>query len=345
MLVVSFSLGLITLWRSDEPISLLTSALIMMMTAIVGVAGDNVVHLSYILPSEIDAPLDILRIAMLSVLLYATFALFPSGRFVPRWSWTLLASAAMMFFLATFRDAFIWLFPLFPLSLVVAIGCQIYRYRRVSTPIERQQTKWVVVGLALFVICNQLFYIPTGFTTLGQTLWLPVAWLLYMLAALFLPISFFLAIQRYGLFEIERIINRALVYGALTAFLVGVYIGVVIGLQSVFRATTGQESPIAVVASTLFIAALFQPLRGFFQGSIDQRFYRARYDARKTLAAFGATLRQEVSLTELEAHLLGVVEQTMRPAHVSLWLAPSPMAAPHTSNLSAHASSEERRAT
>jgi hypothetical protein len=339
VLLTTTALGFIVLWRSNDVMSLLTSAWIVSIISFVGVGTDETISITTGFPTWLDNVLGVAQSLGQFILLYAMLCLFPSGRFVPRWSWVLLAIPPLIVFGS---EQWTWLILPFTSSLLIAIGCQVYRYRRVSIAIERQQTKWVVLGFALFLIANQLFWIPVGFTNLGQTLYLPAAWLLYLLAALFLPLSFFLAIQRYGLFEIDRLINRALVYGALTAILVGVYIGVVIGLQSVFRATTGQESPIAVVASTLVIAGLFQTLRGFLQRSIDQRFYRAKYDAQKTLTAFSATLRQEVSLTELREHLLEVVEQTMRPAHVSLWLAPPPTTASHT--LAPPAPSEERHA-
>jgi len=328
-LLTTTALGFIVLWRSNEVMSLLTSAWIVSIISFVGVGTDDTIFINPGFPTWLESILGVAQSLGQFVLLYAMLCLFPSGRFVPRWSWVLLALPPLIVFGS---DQWTWLIVPFTSSLLVATGCQVYRYRRVSTAIERQQTKWVVLGFALFLIANQLFWIPVGFTTLGQTLYLPAAWLLYLLAALFLPVSFFLAIQRYGLFEIDRLINRALVYGALTVILVGVYTGVVIGFQSVFRATTGQESPIAVVASTLFIAGLFQPLRGFLQRTIDRRFYRSKYDAQKTLAAFSATLRQEVSLTELQAHLLGVVEQTMRPTRLSLWIAPRTIQKPDTPN-------------
>ena len=139
-----------------------------------------------------------------------------------------------------------------------------------------------------------------------------------LLMGFLLPLSFAVAILRYRLWDIDIIVNRALVYGGLTAALVGMYFGVVVGLQAAFRAATGQES--AVAASTLVIAALFLPLRRRIQEFIDRRFYRRRYDAARTLAAFSARVRDEVDLERLSGALVSVVEETMQPAHVSLWL-------------------------
>jgi hypothetical protein len=143
------------------------------------------------------------------------------------------------------------------------------------------------------------------------------------------PLVLPIAILRYRLWDIDALINKTLVYGLLTALLGAFYAGLIIGLESLASGITGKESeqPLALVISTLAIAALFQPMRRRLQAIIDRRFYRRKYDAEKTLAAFSATLRQEVDLEQLSAQLLTVVNETMQPSHISLWLrAPEPPA-------------------
>ncbi|HET7269994.1 MAG TPA: hypothetical protein VFI90_02795, partial [Rubrobacter sp.] len=189
----------------------------------------------------------------------------------------------------------------------------ILRFRRARGE-ERQQIKWVayaVVMLIFFTILNQLLLqnLPPGWSEIFFALLLEGLW-----------ISIAVAIFRYRLYDIDVVINRTLVYGVLTLFLALIYFAGVVLLQATLHALTGQESSLAVVASTLLIAALFNPLRRRIQGFIDRRFYREKYDAAKTLEAFSATLRHETDLDALNEHLVAVARDTMRPAHVSLWL-------------------------
>ncbi len=192
----------------------------------------------------------------------------------------------------------------------------IFRARRAGR-VERQQIKWLAYGGAVVV----------GTIFLGGviSIWsVPVSIAVIIVALLGLPVITGIAIVRYRLYDIDLIINRTLVYGALTGTLALLYFGGVATTQTIFRALTGQEEQpqLAIVVSTLVIAALFNPLRRRIQAFIDRRFYRRKYDAAKTLEAFSAKLRDETDLDALNAELVGVVRGTMQPAHLSLWLRP-----------------------
>ena len=202
------------------------------------------------------------------------------------------------------------------LLLIAAIVSLVLRFIR-STGEERQQIKWFVYTAGVF---GTYMAISVLGEATGNTL--PEDWDTVLFAGFFLllPAGIAVAILKYRLYDIDVLINRTLVYGTLTAVLAGTYFGSVILLQMAFRNVTGQESTVALVASTLAIAALFQPMRRVVQRIIDSRFYRRRYDAARTLAVFGATARDEVELPRLSSALVGVVQQTMQPAHVSLWL-------------------------
>jgi hypothetical protein len=199
------------------------------------------------------------------------------------------------------------------------------RFRR-SRGDERQQIKWFAFAAALTFVW--IFVIEVFEELLSIEGGVPEAILAFTWASAWLvipsiPIATGIAILRYRLYDIDRIINRTLVYGALTATLVALYFGGIVVLQRLFVLLTGQQSTLAVVASTLLIAALFTPLRRRIQGFIDRRFYRRKYDARKTLEAFSTKLKNETDLQSLNNDLLGVVKETMQPAHVSVWLRPA----------------------
>jgi hypothetical protein len=193
---------------------------------------------------------------------------------------------------------------------VAAILSLILRFYR-SRGEERLQLKW-------FVYASTLGF---GAIVLGGDRQI-IGTLVWTVAPLSLPISAGIAVLKYRLYDIDVIINRTLVYGSLTATLVVVYFGGIVLLQRLFVVLTGQQSTLAVVASTLAIAALFVPLRRRVQGFVDRRFYRRKYDARKTLEAFSTKLKNETDLESLNNDLVGVVRETMQPAHVSLWLRP-----------------------
>jgi hypothetical protein len=186
--------------------------------------------------------------------------------------------------------------------------------------VERQQLKWFAYAVAIYAIGTTLNVITVAIDAPRGFEWAANA--IFTAAGTTIPIAIGIAILRYRLYDIDILINRTLVYGSLTVTLVALYFGVIVVLQRVFVILTGQQSTLAVVASTLVIAALFTPLRRRIQSFIDRRFYRRKYDARKTLEDFSAQLRNETDLKALSDDLVGVVRETMQPAHVSLWLRP-----------------------
>ncbi len=263
------------------------------------------------------------------------FCLFPDGRFTPRWTrWLVVGWSMFGLPLAFFSESTVeqWprllVMPLWIGFLSSVVGVQIYRYRRVSNHIQRQQTKWIVFGMAVgligFVALITIGMLFQQRSEQAQSpsmvgIFVPVT-ALYVCMML-IPLSIGMAILRSRLWEIDVLINRTLVYGALTVTLAVVYIGSVVALQQVVQALTGQQqSQLAIVASTLAIAVLFNPLRRRIQAFIDRRFYRRKYDAAQVLAAFSVVARDEVDLDRLTAELVTVVEETLQPEHVSIWL-------------------------
>jgi hypothetical protein len=264
--------------------------------------------------------------------------LFPNGRFVPRYTRLLVPAWTGSVLAAMFVPAT----PLNPLlgglwlvgCWAGTLGAQIYRYRRVSGPVERQQAKWVIVSL-LAAISGAFGMVALGLLIPAlhqpgpaRALYGLLTDAIITLLLLLIPLAVGSAILRYGLYDIDVIINRTLVYGTLTVTLALVYFGSVLGLQRLLSIFLGQlqDSPLILVASTLAVAALVQPLRRRIQAGIDRRFYRRKYNATRTLQAFSATLRDEVDLNRLTAELLTVVEETMQPAHVSVWIRNVPAA-------------------
>jgi hypothetical protein len=223
--------------------------------------------------------------------------------------------------------------------LALAVIAIIQGYRTSHDALLRQKIRWVVFIASLCGIAGILLWmIPTDI--LGHSI---ISVNMLGLLVLPFPVSLAIAILRHHLFDIDIIINRTLVYGTLTALLALVYFGLVVVLQALTRALTGQasQSPLIVVVSTLAIAALFQPLRRHIQRIIDRRFYRSKYDAALTLAAFSATLRSEVDLDQLKQHLLTVVQETMQPTHLSLWIRPVEHDGKNNSSASPGASDQE----
>jgi len=326
-------IGLLIFWRrSDEWFALLTAFFLVMFNPTYPGFPISALALAY---PALNVPITVMSgLGLASLALF--LVLFPNGRPVPRWMGLVLLLAMIGTVSTVFpptspfssNNLPWWLNELISVPVFGAIiFSQIYRYRRVSTRVERQQTKWVVFGI--IVALTGIFVILPIFTFFFPTLNQPnipssviFGLISYPLVLLSLPVTVGMAILRSRLYDIDVLINRTLVYGTLTVLLALIYFGLVIGLESLVHLFSGQgaQTPVVIVASTLAIAALFQPLRRRLQQIIDRRFYRRKYDATRTLAAFSATLRNEVDLHQLSEHLIAVVEETMQPTHVSLWL-------------------------
>jgi hypothetical protein len=276
---------------------------------------------------------------LIGLILIFTPLLFPDGRLPsPRWrfvAWGAAFALALVVLLAAFRERIesqgismdnpvgipgiedpekstlgSVLLGSFFVFLILALVSVVVRYLR-SEGVQRQQIKWLMLATALAAL-------TIFFEEITRIEWPTEA--PFAIAIALFPVAIAVAIFRHRLYDIDVIINRALVYGSLTAMLALVYVGGVVGLQYVFRTLAGGESQLAIVASTLAIAALFIPLRRRVQSFIDHRFYRRKYDAAKTLEEFGTRLRDETDLGTLSDDLVSVVRDTVQPEHVSLWL-------------------------
>jgi hypothetical protein len=219
---------------------------------------------------------------------------------------------------------------LLPICILASAFSLVWRYRHSGGEV-RLQIRWVafaasLVGIMYAVALIGGFFLTPDTSTPEQEppLWLALIQDAVLISYAGVPIAVGFAVLRYRLYDIDLLINRTLVYGSLTVMLAAVYVGGVAGLQAVLRGLSGQESTLAVVASTLVIAALFNPLRRMVQAFVDRRFYRKKYDARKTLEVFSSRLRDETDLETLSGDLVSVVKETMQPAHVSLWVRSGP---------------------
>jgi hypothetical protein len=253
----------------------------------------------------------VVRIAVLVTVVYAVNSAFLPGQIKDLGIVNPLGIEALQPISSLIND-FLFV-TLFAVVFVSAISL-VLRFRR-SRGQERQQIKWLAFAASLVPVW---LVVNFPFESFSPLLFAVVESLMLMS----IPVAVGIAVFRYRLYDIDILINRALVYGSLTAMLVALYFGGIVVLQRMFVLLTHQQFTLAVVASTLLIAALFTPLRRRIQGFIDRRFYRRKYDARKTLEAFSATLRDETDLEALNSELVGVVRETMQPAHVSLWLRP-----------------------
>jgi hypothetical protein len=331
----------VALRRSEDRLALIVALMLMTVGPIM--ASESVADS----PSPWRVPNYYLgSLSIAAVLL--VFALFPTGQFVPQWMrWPMVVMGITSVFpwrsfllamgvhsvglpaaLATLRIHAADLgFVVFLFEAALLVVVQLYRYRRVSSPLQQQQTKWVVFGFAVLITCWVIAILPYLLIPAlagPGSLYLPVFIAVQGLTLPLLPLSFGVAVLRYRLWDIDALINRALVYGPLTLTMTGVYGGLVIGLQALLRGLMRADNALAIVLSTLAIVVLVQPLRRRLQALIDRRFYRRKYDTAKTVAAFSATLRHEMDLDQLGVGVLAVVQETLQPAHISLWLCPSP---------------------
>jgi hypothetical protein len=273
--------------------------------------------------------------ALGNVIVLLFLYLMPNGRFSPRWAYIpLIATLIIVNLMHSRTTGILSLSPQLASIVNVAIvglvlfgaSTQIYRYVRDTNAVEKQQTKWVIFGVLIFItnilswvlVFGRTLPIPDGSPRILANL-IGVAYGQYF-SIPFLPVAITIAILRYRLWGIDALIRRTLIYLLLSGFLAFIYFGLVTILQSLFNSFSSQQSPFVIILSTLVIAALFTPLRRRLQDFIDRRFYRRKYNATQTLARFAHVARDEVNMDNLSANLVHVVEETMQPAEISLWL-------------------------
>jgi hypothetical protein len=334
--MVAFSVtGLGLFWRKPDDWMAMLFAL---MLVILGAFTTRSLWALERASPQLQLPARIVSLAALA-LLVVLCCLFPDGRFVP--GWTKFLAAAVIPVLAAQPDLPLavlrlpdpvvgvptWRWRLMAVTvgglLGLGLAAQAYRYRRVSTLVQRQQTKWIVftVGTVILVLLVAIIIPSTVVSTTSA--WF--AWAMLATIPLFIlfPVAIANSIIRYRLYDIDRLISRTLVYGLLTALLAGVYTCVVLTLGQLFGGVGGDPPSWVVAGATLAVAALFQPARRRIQAVVDRRFNRRRYNTAKTVEAFSARLHDEIDLDALTVELLAVVDQTIQPTRASLWLRPS----------------------
>ena len=280
-------------------------------------------------------PIAILFVWLGGVLLLSLFFfIFPNGRFVPNWTkWGWLGTIAIFISFSIVET--VWSATqrfyeevgpqLWGIMILSGIGFQIFRYRRVSTVDERQQTKWVIFAFLGTFVGITSFFSAEAFRvfdhlTLNEALLNIIETAIPAFAFLMIPLGIGISILRYRLYDIDIIIRQTVQYAVVSAVLAAVYFGSITLIQGGITAVTDTQSPLAIVLSTLLIAALFNPLRRRVQAFIDRRFFRKKYNAQQVLAQFAETARDEVEVDLLIDELLGVVQETLQPEQIGLWL-------------------------
>lgn len=322
-----FMIAGIIFWRmSEDWLGMLVSITLVFLGGIFFTSSNDALIRAF---PDLRPLLDLIQLFGVTALM-AIFLLFPDGQFVPRWFAWVFGAAVVLFLVSEISSvvgeasepleilSFLFL-------ILIAPANQIYRYVRISTPVAQQQTKWVVLGLvsALVLIITWMMvgaFYPPDQPSSSRLIALVIAVPIIAFLGLLLPLTFAVSILRYRLWDIDIIFNRGLIYGTLTILLALIYFGSITILQNLFTILTGQQSPIALVISTLIIAALFQPLYRRVQELINRRFYRGKYDAGKILTDFASTARDEVDLDRLTTALMMAVDESLQPATISLWL-------------------------
>jgi hypothetical protein len=334
LLLVYWMLGGLILWRQGTSWLGLTVSLALITIPISMVSSDHDWSTSYPALAFFGVAVGLVGSVIMVLFLY----LLPNGRFSPKWAYIPLFCTILLLFVLSLESNGIMTLSSQAVSLLnttmtilvlLGGGLQIYRYRRDSNVTERQQTKWILSGILATV-----FAIIVWILVFGPALTIPAGqpqllaylggwFLINTVLLLILPATITIAILRYNLWGIDVIIRKTLLYAALTALLALVYFGSIAVLQGVVTAVSGQSSSVAIVVSTLVIAALFAPLRRRLQDVIDRRFFRRKYDAGQVLARFAQTARDETDLDSLTTELTRVVQETMQPEQVSVWLKPT----------------------
>lgn len=321
--------ALFLVWRKpDDVIAILTSALFISVAAgfssITYFESTVQYNPGFAWLNSLQGAINLISIYAMGLFLF----LFPDGRFVPRIAGRivviyLVASTTALILLADRlgEDTYYVMVATIELLFLGGIASQVYRYRVHASALQRQQTKLLVMSLALFpsILALSIFgfiFFPLQFMSTAESF----SWILMYFSLLVIPVTLTFSILRYRLWEIDLLIRRTLVYSALTSILLIIYLSSVILLQAAVGVLGGQDTTLITVTSTLAIAGLFNPLRRRIQQGIDQRFYRQKYDADQALAEFAAAARSQADLSQLVNQLDKVVQVTIQPETVSIWL-------------------------